>query len=300
MSRPPINADQRRWNKSIRAYLSFSVFLCGCQMAVWAADVPAQFAITEASLHQYEDGPALQGNHYFVPGEIVFLSFRAAGYKATETDPPKVKLSYRIDAFDTEGVLLVETKTDRIEKELAPQDKNWQPKVRYSFSVPPLGDPGTYRAVITVKDETGGGTAKRDLSLTVRGHAVEASPALVVRNFRFLRDEQEANVAASATYRAGDPIWARFDVTGYKIGEKNRFQVSYGLEVLRSSGESIYTEPKAAEESAESFYRRRYMPGELNLRPSSDIAKGDYTILLRVEDHLGGQKYESRHVFHIE
>ena len=61
------------------------------------------------------------------------------------------------------------------------------------------------------------------MSLTVRGHAVEASPALVVRNFRFLRDETEANVAASATYRAGDPIWARFDVTGYKIGGKNRF-----------------------------------------------------------------------------
>ncbi len=269
-------------------------------MAALAADAPAPFAITEAALHQYEDGPPLQSNHYFVPGEVVFVSFRVGGYKATETDPPKVKLNYQIDAFDPEGVLLVETKTDRIEKDLAPQDKNWQPKVRYSFSVPPLGDPGTYRAVIAVKDETGGGSAKRELSLTVRGHTVEPSPTLVVRNFRFLRDETEASIAAGATYRAGDPIWARFDVTGYKIGEKNRFTVSYGLEVLRSNGESIYTEPKAAEESAESFYRRRYMPGELNLRPSSDIAKGEYTIVLRVDDHLGGQKDESRHIFHIE
>jgi len=268
--------------------------------AASAAEEPkTRLAITDTNLHQYEDGPSLQSNHYFVTGELVFVSALFGGYHKTDTDPQRIRLSYEIDAFDPEGVKVVATHSGKIDTQLAPQDKNWQPKVRHSFAIPPLADPGTYKLKISLKDELNSATASREITFSVRGHKVEPSATLIVRNFRFLRAEQDTNPVTSAAYRPGDPIWARFDITGYKLGDANRYSVAYGLEVFRG-GESMYQEPLAAEKTEESFYRNRYMPGVININPTPDIAKGDYTILLRIEDRLGGQKYESRHVFHIE
>jgi hypothetical protein len=273
-------------------------------LLILAAGAPAQepkagIAVSDVALHQYEDGPPLQANHYFVTGELVFLSALFGGYHKTDTDPQRIKLSYEIDVFDPEGIRVVATHTGGIDTQLAPQDKNWQPKVRHSFAIPPLADPGTYKIRIGLKDELNSTSTTRETAFSVRGHKVDSSPTLIVRNFRFLRSEQDSDPISSAAYRPGDPIWARFDITGYKLGEANRYSVAYGLEVFRG-GESMYQEPLAAEKTEESFYRNRYMPGVININPTPDIAKGDYTILLRIEDRLGGQKYESRHVFHIE
>ena len=34
-----------------------------------------------------------------------------------------------------------------------------------------------------------------------------------------------------AVYQPGDTLWAKFDITGYKFGENNRFSVDYGLAI---------------------------------------------------------------------
>ena len=94
-------------------------------------------------------------------------------------------------------------------------------------------------------------------------------------------------------------MWARFEITGYKLAAKNRLHVEYGVSVLRPSGEVLYSEPNAASEKDESFYPKRYVLGILSLKLDPDIALGEYTIVVAARDQIGGQQYETRHPFLI-
>ena len=58
----------------------------------------------------------------------------------------------------------------------------------------------------------------------------------MVRNFRFLRTEEDAEPLKIASYRPGDTVWARFDITGYKMGPGNQRDVAYTLTVTRADG----------------------------------------------------------------
>jgi hypothetical protein len=249
-----------------------------------------------------EDGPIADKDFQFLQGEMVFVRMRFAGFTKAKDDEDRerIHLSWKVEAIDPQGVPLVEPKTGDIAAQLTQQDKDWMPKARHDFLLPPLLDPGNYKVIISGTDVIGKTSARQELVFRVRGRIVEPSDTLIVRNFRFLRSEEDAVGLSTPAYRAGDPVWARFDITGYRFGERNRYEVGYGLEVFDASGKSIYAQPEAAQESRESFYRRRYMPGMLSLNPSKDIAKGEYTIVLRLRDVTGGQQQESRHAFTIE
>jgi hypothetical protein len=260
-----------------------------------------QISIPEASLHQYEDGPPLPGSHVFVPGDTMFVTARFAGYRKVEKDDRQwMNLAWTVEAFDPEGVPIVESKSGKIDTDLAPQDKDWLPKVRHDFLLPPLADPGEYKVVVTVNDGLAKTSARRELKFPVKAQTVAPSDTLVIRNFRFLRGEADGPGLNPASYRPGDPVSARFAITGYRLAERNRFQVSYGIEVLRASGKSLYSVPEAANEREETFYRKRFLIGSFSLQLTPDISKGEYTVIIRIRDHLGNQEHESRNVFLVE
>jgi uncharacterized protein YfaS (alpha-2-macroglobulin family) len=174
------------------------------------------------------------------------------------------------------------------------------PKARFSVRVPPSAASGAYRIRIQVKDELGGGETSGEVSFAVRGHRVEPSETLVLRNFRFLRGEEDGPPLPVAAYRPGDTLWARFEITGYKLGEKNRYQVEYGVSVLRPTGEVLYTQPSAASEKDETFYPRRYVLGALSLNLDANLAKGDYVLMVTAKDLVGNQTSEIRRPFRVE
>ena len=66
---------------------------------------------------------------------------------------------------------------------------------------------------------------------------IESSDTLVVRNFRFFRNEDDAQSMAKATYKPGDGVWAKFDITGFKYREKNKIDVSYVTSVIAPSSD---------------------------------------------------------------
>ena len=90
---------------------------------------------------------------------------------------------------------------------------------------------------------------RQTLDFKVRGDTVEPSDQLIGRNVRFLRSENDTIVLRNPSYEAGDTLWVRFDITGYKFGEKNKFDVEYGLTILRANGETMFTQPIAAKET---------------------------------------------------
>ena len=101
-------------------------------------------------------------------------------------------------------------------------------------------------------------------------------------------------------YSAGSPVWARFEITGFKLGPTNAIVVEYGLAVFRADGQKLFEQAVAAGDQEPSFYPKRYVPGALSVNLTKDIAKAPYTIELTARDKIGKQTVSSKQVFTVE
>lgn len=271
------------------------------QLMCWAAPADKKFAIVRSMFSQSEDGPPVASDYQFLPGETVYFSCQTEGYKKVEKDEKmQVYLSYEVEVQDSRGALLQAPQDGKVQTAVSAEDKDWLPKIREMVAVPPLADSGEYQVIVKVKDELAASTAESRSKFVVQGRNVAPSDTLVVRNFRFLRGEDDGKPLQIAAYRPGDMVWARFDMTGYKLGERNLFDIEYGLTVLRADGSEAYSEPQAATAKDQAFYPQRYQPGVLSLNLAKDQPLGEYTIVLTVRDNLGQQTYEIRQKFSVE
>lgn len=271
-----------------------AVILLCLPMAAAPADV---LRIVNPTLAQFEDGPPLAASYEFLPGETLFLSFQVAGYKVTED---RIMLSVEVDSRDPEGIAVVEKSANKLDEAVSREDKDWLPKVRRSFEVPQRAPTGTYRILISIKDDLGGTQSQAEVPFHVRGHAVEPSRTLVVRNFRFLKSEDDREPMVTAVYKPGESLWVRFDITGYKLGDKNRLDVGYGVAVLGTDDKVLYSQAEAATEAEESFYPKRYVPGVFSLNLEQGVKAAQYTLLVTVHDKVGSQKYETKQKFTVQ
>lgn len=267
-----------------------------------AGSASAAFSVDRLALHQFEDGPELGPTHVFLPGESVFFSCRLTGYQPAVTgdNQRSVKMSWTLDVTDPSGIPLVAGTKGEIAEPISPQDKNWYPKFLHHFNIPPFAPGGAYHIKVTARDEVAKADLTSQLEFQVRGHAVEPSPVLAARNLRFLKDETDGPPLDPAVYHPGETLWARFDITGYKYGDQNRYSVEYGLAVLRESGEQVFAQPAAAADSNESFYPQRYVPGAVSLNLQADVPEGKYTLVITMADKVGGQMAETRREFRIQ
>jgi hypothetical protein len=267
-----------------------------------AADKP--LAVVHPVFARSEDGAPEASDEDFVPGETVYFSCQAEAYrkldKPDDYGKQNVSLKFQIEVRDKSGALLKPVEEGKIETTVTQEDKDWKPKLRDTIVVPPLADSGEYTVLVKLSDELAKAAVEKTAVFHIKGRDVAPSDTLVVRNFRFLRNEDDAKPLPVAAYRPGDSVWARFDMTGYKFGEKNQVDIEYGLTVLGEDGSVAYTEPQAANQKIQTFYPQRYQPGELNLNLGKDQPLGKYTIVLAVRDNLGQQKYETRETFSVE
>jgi hypothetical protein len=194
----------------------------------------------------------------------------------------------------------MEPVSNEITAELTPQDKDWKPKVRLEVPLPPLAGSGTYKMAVKVHDEIGKSDAEKTVPFEVRGHEVEPSATLAVRNFRFYRGEEDREPLLKPVYRPGDPVWARFDLIGYKFGPKNSIDVTYGVAILNSAGKVLWSQPEAAVERADSFYPKRYVPGAMGINLQPNIRPGEYTIEVQAKDAIGNQTVAGKYTFSVE
>ncbi|HLJ17587.1 MAG TPA: hypothetical protein VKV15_24035 [Bryobacteraceae bacterium] len=280
---------------------SVSIVICGLIAIACCAAANPQIQIERPILSQYDDGPSVPANYEFLPGDTIFFSCRLLGYQVRETDDTrKVQLHYRIDVRDPFGVPLAEPKAGVISTQLSPEDKHWAPKVRDTIIIPAFAPAGNYRISIEAVDDLDNSRSSLDTTFRVGGHAIRANGALTIQNFRFLRREDDRQPLQIPAYGPGDTLWARFDITGFKLGEKNRLDVDYGLSVLRPTGEVVYSQPVAATEKTESFYPQRWVPGVLSLNLGKDLKPAHYTLVLTAHDRVGEQTCEIREIFDVE
>jgi len=274
-------------------------------LAFVASSLPAAgLEIVQPRIEQYENGPRIPADTVFSGGEAVYLSFRIGGLKATGEDEDHIHLTYTVGVFDSSGQSFATPKSGEIQTTLAEEDKKskWMPKVRYDFRLPQTPAPGTYSVKIHVKDENADGAATdAEVPFHVGGLQFDPAAGLGVYNFRFLRSERDADVVPpGGAYRAGESVWVKFDMAGHKFGEKNRFDVSYGVALKDSTGKTLYAKPDAAGRAAESEYPTRFVPGVFSLNLDKNIAPGTYSIVISVRDAVGNQTVESVHEFRVE
>lgn len=269
-----------------------------------AGTLPAasKLAFERLALHQYEDGPLLPASHEFLPGETIWFSARVAGFESQPAgDNRNVKLSWQVRIVDPGGVAVEPPKAGRLDESLRAQDKDWVPKFVVSFLLPSFIPGGNYHIPVTVKDELAGSEISGDLELHVRAESFEPSASFVIRNFRFLRNENDsATLPPPVVYRPGATLWARFEMAGYKLETNNKFAVSYGLAVLNADGKELFAQPDAAAESKESFYPQLRVPGALSLHLDPNVPAATYTLVVTVRDQIGQQVAEQRTTFRVE
>ena len=264
-------------------------------MALQAAP---SFKVIEAGIHQTEDGPLMAPGATLVPGEVIFFSCRLDGFR--QSPARKVAIDYQVTAVDPSGIPFLEPVSGKFDAELAPEDKEWKPKIRQTVLVPPLADSGVYKIRVSAKDTLSGEVASIEAPFEVRGRTVEPSAALVVRNFQFHRREDDSEPLKIAAYRPGDVVWARFDITGYKFGPGNERNVSYTVTVTGEGGRILLAPREPSVDQGASFYPVRYVPCVISLNLQSNIRPGEYTILIKTEDRIGNQTGEGKQTFRVE
>jgi hypothetical protein len=256
---------------------------------------PLQFV--RPVISQMEGGPPEAAGYPHAPGETLFFTCRIANFGKTSV--MKIHLAYSVQAFDPKGVPLDELYKNEVSDEITPQDKEWMPKIETRIEIPPLVASGTYKIVVKAEDLVANTTAELTVPFEVRGRDVPPSDTLVVRNFRFYREESDTQPLEKGTYRSGDGLWARFDITGFKYAEKNRIDVSYQLSILGAGGKILWTQPEPAAERSESFYPKRYVPASFGLSLKG-TSRGEYVMSVQVTDTVGNQTCESRQTFTVE
>jgi hypothetical protein len=258
----------------------------------------APLQIVRPILSDSDGGATLPANFQFRPGETVFFSCRVANFQKTEDE--KMHLAYSVQALDAKGVPLVELYKNEISEEVHPQDKEWLPKIGTEIAIPPLIGAGTYTIVVKAQDLIAKSEAELRLPFEVHGLTPAPSDTLVIRNFQFFRSEDDTQPLAKAAYRAGDAVWTRFDITGFRYGAKNQIDVTYAVSILDSSGKVLWTQPEPTAAQSTSFYPKLWVPASMSIVVQPNTHPGVYSISVEVKDAIGDQTYEDKGQFTVE
>ena len=269
-----------------------------CLIAAAPPPQTRKLAVVQAVFHDRGEGaPGVAAGYQYTSGELMYFSFRIGGY-AIKND--RVNLRWLIYASDPEGRLLWEPYSGAISEEVSHNDENWLPKVAQTLGLPPQLPPGAYKLLIKVSDENAQTSVEQEMGFRVGGRALAAPDRFSILNEGFYRTEQDRTALVEPVYRPGDAVVVRFQLAGFKVGEKNRFEVEYGLRVLRPSGREMYAEPQAAHESDAPYYPKRVMNGVIGLNLTPDLTPGEYTIVLTARDVAGQAEAEKQVKFKVE
>jgi hypothetical protein len=273
------------------------LLLLSALLPALVAAAPA-LEVVKPVIAQSDGGPPDPAGFVHVAGETLFFTCRIANFAKSPEE--KIHLAYSVEAFDPQGVPLNEIYKNEIQDEVTPQDRDWLPKIETEIPTPPLGPTGAYKIVIKVEDLIAKTSAELSVPFKVKGHAVDPSDTLVVRNFQYFRGEDDVQPLATPAYHPGDAVWAKFDIVGFKLGDKNAIDVSYVTSLISPTGKVMWTQPDPAVDKDASFYPKRYVTASMGITLLKDTRPGVYMIGVQVKDAIGKQTVEAKFPFTLE
>jgi hypothetical protein len=255
--------------------------------------------IVKPVVAQSDGGDALPAGFKHVAGETMFFSCNISGF--TKGSDEKINLTYSVQAFDPKGVPVAEIYKAEAKDEISPEDKNWLPKVETQIVLPDILMTGNYKIVVKVDDLLSKTSAELTVPFAVNGRDVGSSPTLIAKNFRWYHNEDDNNAMNQPIYHAGDNMFMKFDITGFKYGANNKVDVSYRPSLVLENGKTIWSqEGDPPTEQSESYYPRPYVEGEFGISLNKDFKPGTYTMAVAVTDAVGKQTYQGKFQFIVQ
>jgi hypothetical protein len=150
-----------------------------------------------------------------------------------------------------------------------------------------------------VTDEQSHESASGEASFDVEGKFVAPSGILAVRELNCYRNQDDSTALITPVYRAGDMVWVKFYITGFKYGEQNSIDASYDVEVLNPDGTSLMKKEDAAMEKSSAYYPQPYIPGIFNLTLKTTMAQHVYTVVITAHDNVGNQTATAKLKFQV-
>lgn len=299
------NGRQRfRWSLSSLGVL-LPLFVChpalgaqgigGTDEAQEQASPETELRLFNLDLLDSRDGYAIPADSHFLPGETIHVYFQIKGYRIGEED--RVLLRYKLEAHDPDGRRFYRTEGGDVDVELAPQDEDWMPVVRYSPRIPDHAGGGTYMIGIEVQDQLAGSAVRTSLPVTVDGTHVKSSDELLIRSFKFAKTDG-GDALAEPVFGPGDEIRATFFITGYETRDDNTFDVESDAWVVDGEGKKIFVFESPGE-AGSPFYPRLWLPARIRLNLDATIPTGHYTVVLRLHDRVGGVDSTERYGFQV-
>jgi hypothetical protein len=259
---------------------------------------PPALAIVKPVIAQSEGGEALPAGVKHGAGETMFFSCNISGF--TKSPDEQIHLTYSVQALDPKGVPVAEIYKGEIKEEVGPQDKNWLPKIETQIVLPDILRPGSYKILVKAEDLLAKTAADLSVPFELGGREVANSPSLTAVNFQWFHNEEDTRPLGQPVYRAGDNMWMKFDITGFKYGPNNKVDVSYLASLVLENGKTIWTQPEPASEQSESFYPKPYVIGEFGISLQKDFRPGTYTMAVALKDAIGKETYDGKFQFTVQ
>ncbi len=254
------------------------------------------FAVSQTDILDSQDGYPVPLDSAFFPGETVHVRFLVDGYTRGPYD--RIWLTWRVESFGPLGDRLAMAETGGVDTEVAPQDRDWKPIIRYSPTIPPHAGGGEYRVAVHVTDRLNDVTVSKELPIQVRADSVRSGDELTVRSFTISKTEG-GPAYREKLFEPGDTVWGQFFITGYKLSDENAYDVHAGLQFLDAEGKVLF-DFKPQEQEDASFYPRRWLPAVFQLTLDENLLPGTYQIALKLDDRLGKQTYTAMQSFRVE
>ncbi len=257
---------------------------------------PTGFRLLTPVAARIEDGPPMGGLR-LLPGEVVYFSFTAAGYRRSDTG--KVDILGHAQIFDPAGIPVSPKEEIQLITTLSDEDRNWMPKLRTEIGIPPLVPPGTYTVKFDATDNQSHQSAAGETTFDVEAKLVPPSDTLTIRDLNFYRNEEDGQAFLNPAYRAGDMVWVKFNITGYKLGGQNAIDTAYDVELLGPDGTSILKQENASMEKSMAYYPQPYIPAVFNMTLKSTMTRTVYTLVITAHDNMGKQTATARSKFQV-
>ncbi len=265
-------------------------------------NVQGDLRVPYVAYARFEGGPPLANPVAFDPGDQVAFRGRLAGFRVAEVEFQRfrVMISYEVAAFDFRGIPIGDPRKDVINEPVETEDKDWLPILEHSFFLPPLAEFGDYEIRVKVRDEVSQRQQSFSFRFRVNGKQLPALSEVTVLNFGYYRRAEDASALPEAVYRGGNTLWAKFELAGFRIGERNAYHVACDVQVRDSEGKVLFEKPDALMEQSSPEYPRRYVPGIFSLQIQPNTKKAQYTIAVIARDLLAGTSTEVEFPFTVE
>lgn len=245
---------------------------------------------------QFEDGPPL-GSLRLVPGEIVHFSFIAENYRRSAAG--RVELTGHVEIFDPRGISISPAEEIPLITNLSEEDKNWKAKLRTEIALPTIAPPGTYKVKFSATDEQSHQSSSGEANFQVDAKYVAPGNELAIRELHFFRNQEDQTALITPVYRAGDSVWVKFYMVGYKLGGQNAIDTAYDVDVEGPDGKSIMHQEDAAMQKSLSYYPQPYIPAIFNLTLKPTTSHAVFKVVITARDAMGKQTTTEKAEFQV-